>query len=269
MTASIHKCVFPVAGKGTRFLPVTKVLPKELLPVIDKPLLQFGVEEAYAASIEEMIMVISEEKRAIEDYFCKDHTSYTNKQKLSLSELNELMEHCEFKFPLQPESLGLGHAISCASADIGAEDFAVLLPDDLCSSNTLRQMMSLYRQYQCCVIAVERVGQDDIDRYGIIDIDDKPLENGVYRVHSMVEKPKKEIAPSNLGVIGRYILMNEVLEILATVQPAVNGEIQLTSALNTLAQQGQVIAYELPSQRFDCGTAAGLVEAIKSYSRFN
>ena len=262
----INKCLFPVAGRGTRFLPITKAIPKELLPVVDKPLLQFGVEEAYNARISDMVMVISDEKRAIEQYFTADHGLYSQKQQLALSKLKTLMDYCQFSFPRQQQMLGLGHAISCGAEAIGKDDFAVLLPDDLCNINTLSTMIKLQQKYQCCVIAVEPVNAADLHRYGIIKAKAKPLEAGVLQVTDMVEKPKPEEAPSNYGVIGRYILSNDVLAILATTKPGINGEIQLTDALKIKAQQGNMIAYVLPHKRFDCGTASGLVNAINAYS---
>ena len=265
----INKCLFPVAGYGTRFLPVTKAVPKEMLPILAKPLIQYGVEEAMSAGITTIAMVISKHKQAIKDHFrahpeIESSVQGTAKASL-LDEVNYATEHCDFTYIEQQQMLGLGHAIHSGQPLIGNEAFAVILPDDLCTNvgdSVLAQMTKLYAQHpDCCIVAIEEVPMDEVDKYGVID--GKLLDNSdnAYRVHNMLEKPDSADAPTNLAIIGRYILTPEIFTVLANTQPDKNGEIQITDALMILAKQGKVIAYKFQGQRFDCGSIKGFVEA--------
>ncbi|BAS68266.1 UTP--glucose-1-phosphate uridylyltransferase GalU [Bathymodiolus septemdierum thioautotrophic gill symbiont] len=265
----INKCLFPVAGYGTRFLPVTKAVPKEMLPILAKPLIQYGVEEAMSAGITTIAMVISKHKQAIKDHFrahpeIESSVQGTAKASL-LDEVNYVTEHCDFTYIEQQQMLGLGHAIHSGQPLIGNEAFAVILPDDLCTNvgdSVLAQMTKLYAQHpDCCIVAIEEVPMDEVDKYGVID--GKLLDNSdnAYRVHNMLEKPDSADAPTNLAIIGRYILTPEIFTVLANTQPDKNGEIQITDALMILAKQGKVIAYKFQGQRFDCGSIKGFVEA--------
>ncbi|MDC9714944.1 MAG: UTP--glucose-1-phosphate uridylyltransferase GalU [Gammaproteobacteria bacterium] len=265
----INKCLFPVAGYGTRFLPATKAIPKEMLPILTKPLIQYGVEEAMSAGIRTMAMVTSKHKQAIENHF-KTHPEIessiqgTAKESL-LDEVNRTIEQCDFAYIEQQQMLGLGHAIYTGKPLIGNEPFAVILPDDLCANDgnsVLLQMTKLYAQHpDCCIVAIEAVSMDAVDKYGVIDGNLLNGSNNAYRVHNMVEKPSPAVAPSNLAIIGRYILTPDIFTVLENTKPDKNGEIQITDALMTLAKKGKVIAYQFQGRRFDCGNVKGFVEA--------
>jgi UTP--glucose-1-phosphate uridylyltransferase len=271
----INKCLFPVAGYGTRFLPATKAIPKEMLPILTKPLIQYGVEEAMSAGMSTIAMVTSKYKQAIKNHF-EPHTDIeasikgTTKESL-LNEVNYASEQCDFAYIEQDQMLGLGHAIYTGRLLIGDEPFAVILPDDLCISDgdsVLAQMTKLYEQYpDCCIVAIEEVPMSEVDKYGVID--GKLLKGSVnaYQVNSMVEKPSPENAPTNLAIIGRYILTPEIFDVLENTNPDKNGEIQITDALMTLAKKGKVIAYKFQGRRFDCGSVKGFVMAANVFAK--
>jgi len=266
----IKKCLFPVAGYGTRFLPVTKSLPKEMLPIVNKPLIQYGVEEAAAAGITDMAFVTGRGKRAIPDHFdmsyeLETEISGTGKEQ-HLDEIRELIESCRFTFTRQKQMKGLGHAILAGETLIGAEAFAVILADDLCLAedmSVIEQMVQLYKQFRCSIVAIQEVPMDEVDKYGVIAGDQ--VRDDIYRVTNMVEKPSAEEAPSNLAVIGRYILTPDIFDYLRKTEPGKNGEVQLTDAIMAQAQAGCVMAYKFQGQRFDCGSIDGFVEATNFY----
>jgi UTP--glucose-1-phosphate uridylyltransferase len=269
----IRKCLFPVAGYGTRFLPATKAMPKEMLPVVNKPLIQYGVEEAIEAGISEVGFITGRGKRAIADHF---DTSYeleheirgSSKEKY-LDDIRKVMDRCEFIFMRQRAMLGLGHAILTGAPIIGDEPFAVILADDLCArpgpeqKRTLGQLVEYYEKYNCSVIAIEEVPKENISSYGVIA--GTEIEDGVFEVSDMVEKPSPEDAPSNMGIIGRYILTPDIFDFIRQTEPGTNGEVQITDAIRSLAQTKRVIAVKFKGQRFDCGSIDGFVEATNFY----
>ncbi len=262
----IHKCLFPVAGYGTRFLPATKSMPKEMLPVVNKPLVQYGVEEAIAAGMKTCAMVTGRGKRAIADHFDisyeLEHQISGSDKEARLESIRNLLDQGVFTMVRQREMKGLGHAILTGESLIGNEAFGVLLSDDLCLNEgpgVLSQMVELYRQFRCSIVAVQEVPMDEVHKYGVISGEN--LKEGLYRVDNMVEKPAKEDAPSNLAIIGRYILTPDIFDILRTTPPGANGEVQITDALMTQAQQGCVMAYKFQGRRFDCGSVPGFIEA--------
>ena len=271
----INKCLFPVAGYGTRFLPATKAIPKEMLPILTKPLIQYGVEEAMSAGMTTMAMVTSKYKQAIKNHF-EPHADIeasikgTAKSAL-LDEVNHTSEQCDFTYIEQQEMLGLGHAIYTGKPLIGNEPFAVILPDDLCTNSAdsvLTQMVRLYEQHpDCCIVAIEEVPMTEVDKYGVIDGELLEGSNDAYRVHSMVEKPSSADAPTNLAIIGRYILTSEIFDALENTVPDKNGEIQITDALMTLAKQGKVIAYKFQGERFECCSVKGFVVATNYFAK--
>lgn len=263
----IRKCLFPVAGYGTRFLPATKSMPKEMLPIVNKPLVQYGVEEAIEAGMTNCALVTGRGKRAIADHF---DTSYelehqiagSNKEAL-LGSIREVIEQGVFTMVRQHEMRGLGHAILTGEPLIGPEPFGVVLSDDLCINDdgpgVLAQMVELYKQFRCSIVAVQEVPMEDIHKYGVIA--GECMKDGLYRVERMVEKPKAEDAPSNLAIIGRYILTPDIFDIIRETEPGANGEVQITDALQTQARRGCVMAYRFQGRRFDCGSVPGFVEA--------
>ena len=266
----IRKCLFPAAGYGTRFLPATKAIPKEMLPVLTKPLLQYGVEEAISANIETMAIVTGRGKRAIEDHFDisyeLEHQIMGTKKEHYLTEIRKVITNCTFSYTRQIEMKGLGHAIACGETLIGNEPFAVILADDLCDndgSSVLFQMIKLYEKYQCSIVAVEEIAPEDSNKYGVIAGD--IIEDNVIRVTDMVEKPEPQDAPSNLAIIGRYILTPDIFEIIKDTKAGRGGEIQITDALLTQAKKGGVIAYKFKGKRFDCGSVDGFVEATNYF----
>ena len=270
----IHKCLFPVAGYGTRFLPATKSSPKEMLPVVNKPLIEYGVQEALDAGLTRVGFVTGRGKRAIEDHFDKnyeleDQIRGTGKEDL-IQPTRTLIDQCEFSYTRQKEMKGLGHAILTGETLIGDEPFAVVLADDLCiaeGDGVLTQMVKLFRQFRCSIVAVEEVPEDNIHQYGVVA--GEPLKEGVYRITDMVEKPAKEDAPSNMGIIGRYILTPDIFDVLRATSPGKNGELQITDALKTQAEEGCVLAYRFSGRRFDCGSIDGFVEATNyCYDKF-
>ncbi len=270
----IHKCLFPVAGYGTRFLPATKSSPKEMLPVVNKPLIEYAVQEAVHAGLTRIGFVTGRGKRAIEDHFDKnyeleDQIRGTGKEDL-IQPTRDLIEACEFSYTRQKEMKGLGHAILTGETLIGDEPFAVVLADDLCIANgdgVLMQMVKLFRQFRCSIVAVEEVPDDHIHQYGVVA--GQPLKDGVYRITDMIEKPLKDEAPSNLGIIGRYILTSDIFDVLRETEPGKNGELQITDALKKQAQEGCVLAYRFKGRRFDCGSIDGFIDATNyCYEKF-
>ncbi len=267
MSTRITKCLFPAAGYGTRFLPVTKAMPKEMLPILTKPLIQYGVEEAVEAGMTTMAIITGRGKRAIEDHFdisyeLENQIKGTSKEHL-LTEIRALITQCTFTYTRQVEMKGLGDAILKGGALIGREPFGVVLADDLCinpgGDGVLKQMIALNEKYRCCVVAIMEVPEDQTYKYGVIE--GKEMEDGVYRVTGMVEKPEPDEAPSNLAIIGRYILTPEIFDAIRQTKPGKNGEIQITDALLALAKKGMVLAYKFEGNRFDCGSVEGYVEA--------
>jgi UTP--glucose-1-phosphate uridylyltransferase len=267
----IKKCLFPAAGYGTRFLPATKSVPKEMLPVLTKPLIQYGVEEAVSAGMNTMAMVISKYKKSIEDHFdrhtdIEDNISGSSKEEL-LSEVNSLINNCTFSYTRQLEMKGLGHAILTGQTLIGNEPFAVILADDLCDNDgesVLSQMTKVYEKYpNHCIVAVEEIPMSDTNKYGVIA--GSNIEDNIIKVDNMVEKPEPKDAPSNFAIIGRYILTPEIFDIIENTPAGKGGEIQITDALLTLAKQGKVLAYKFDGKRFDCGSIDGFVEATNHY----
>lgn len=270
MKNPIKKCLFPAAGYGTRFLPATKATPKEMLPVLTKPLIQYGVEEALAAGIDNMAIVTGRGKRAIEDHFdisyeLEHQIKGTNKEHY-LTEIRSVITKCTFSYTRQIEMKGLGHAILCGENLIGDQPFAVLLADDLCDAPTkgvLSQMVELYKKYQCSIVAIEEIPKEDTNKYGVIAGNE--IEPGIFMVKDMVEKPEPDVAPSNLAIIGRYILTPDIFEIIKETKPGKGGEIQITDALLTQAKRGMVLAYKFEGQRFDCGSIDGFVKATNHF----
>jgi len=270
----IRKCLFPVAGYGTRFLPVTKAIPKEMLPIGSKPLIQYSIEEALGCDISDMVMITSKHKGAIRAHFEPNHEIEANvkgseKEKL-LNGLNMIIDACEFSYIEQQEMLGLGHAISCGDQVIGGEPFAVLLPDDLCHNegdSVLGQMKDIYEKNpDCCVVAIEEVPIEEVNKYGVIDGELVSGSTNIYQVENMIEKPDPAEAPTNLAIIGRYILIPDIFDVLKDVRPDRNGEIQITDALMVLAKQGKVLAYKFQGTRFDCGSPKGFLRASNEMS---
>jgi UTP--glucose-1-phosphate uridylyltransferase len=266
----LRKAVFPVAGLGSRFLPVTKASPKEMLPVVDKPLIQFAVEEAAAAGITEMIFVTGRNKRAIEDHFDKAYeleTELERKNKTVLLDMvrSVLPEGVRCIYLRQAEPLGLGHAVLCAQPVVGNEAFAVILADDLMDSQppAIARMAQVFSREGASLLGVEEVPRDQTQSYGIVTID--KMQGDIARIHSIVEKPKPAVAPSNLAVIGRYVLTPRIFELLSAVTPGAGGEIQLTDAISALLAHEQVFAVRLPGRRFDCGSKIGYLQAMVEF----
>ena len=267
----ITKAVFPVAGMGTRFLPATKASPKEMLPIVDKPLIQYAVEEAVAAGITELIFVTGRSKRAIEDHFDKAYEMEAELEARGKTKMLELLRgiipaEITCVYIRQAEALGLGHAVLCARQVVGNEPFAILLADDLLVGEppVLKQMIDLYAHYHSSVIGVQDVPRKETSQYGIVDA--RELEVGVHKINSMVEKPKPEDAPSTLGVVGRYILTPRIFSHLEKVQAGAGGEIQLTDGIASLLQQEQVLAYAYKGIRYDCGSKIGYLKATVQFA---
>ena len=268
--ATIRKCLFPAAGYGTRFLPATKAMPKEIMPILNKPLIEYGVEEALAAGMHYIAVVTGRGKRALEDHFdisyeLEHQISGTTKEQY-LEGIRHLIRECTFSYTRQIEMLGLGHAILTGETLIGPEPFGVVLADDLCVGEpdpVLAQMVQIYRKYRCSIVAIEEVPHEEVDKYGIIA--GAPLEEGIYVVSDMVEKPSVSEAPTNLAIIGRYILTPDIFDILRATPPGKNGELQITDALKAQATSGMVLAYKFKGRRFDCGSVDGYVEATNYF----
>ncbi|RLA44727.1 MAG: UTP--glucose-1-phosphate uridylyltransferase [Gammaproteobacteria bacterium] len=262
----IKKCMFPVAGYGTRFLPATKSMPKEMLPVVNKPLVQYGVEEALDADLTEICLVTGRGKRAINDFFdisfeLEHQIAGTDKEPY-LASIRDVIARGKFATTRQSEMKGLGHAILTGELLVGNEPFGVVLADDLCvceEQGVMAQLVEIYRRTKCSVIAIEEVDEAEVSKFGVIaGVEEEP---GLYAVTDMVEKPEAKDAPSNLAIIGRYVLTPYIFEILRHTPPGKNGEVQLTDALLTMAKTSKVLAYKFKGRRFDCGSVDGYVEA--------
>ena len=269
----INKCLFPAAGYGTRFLPATKAVPKEMLPILTKPLLQYGVEEALSAGINNMAIVTGRGKRSIEDHFdnsieLESQLMGTSKEHY-LKEIKDVIKKSTFTYVRQHEMLGLGHAILTGEPLIGNEPFAVILADDLCDckdNGVISQMIEVYNQHRCSIIAIEEVPDNETNQYGIIATQKIGNSDNTFLVTDMVEKPEIGNAPSNMAIIGRYILTPDIFEILKTISPGKNHEIQITDALLAQAKKGKVIAYKFEGKRFDCGNIKGYLEATNHFA---
>jgi len=268
----IQKCLFPAAGYGTRFLPATKAMPKEMLPILNKPLIQYGVEEAYDAGCNVMAIITGRGKRAITDHFDisyeLEHQIKGTPKEAMLGDIRKLIDKCTFTYTRQNEMKGLGDAILKGRVLVGDnESFAVVLADDLCinpdGDGVLYQMINIHNRFRCSVVAIMEVSNEDVHKYGIIS--GREIENGVYMVDNMIEKPNKDKAPSNLAIIGRYILTPDIFNIIENTKPGKNGEVQITDALLTQAKRGMVLAYKFKGKRFDCGSVEGFVEATNYF----
>jgi UTP--glucose-1-phosphate uridylyltransferase len=264
----IRKAVFPVAGLGSRFLPATKAQPKEMLPIVDKPLIQYAVEEAVAAGITEMIFITGRNKRAIEDHFDMNpelESALADKQELRDIARNVLPPGCTCIFIRQAEPLGLGHAVLCARPVVGDQPFAVLLADDLIDADppTMARMADRFEKEGCSLLGVEDVPRDRTGSYGIVSPADPHAE--VTQIHAIVEKPKPEDAQSTLGVVGRYVLTPAIFDMLASGKPGSGGEIQLTDAISALLARERVLAMRIGGRRYDCGSKLGYLKATVEY----
>lgn len=266
----IRKAIIPAAGLGTRFLPATKAMPKEMLPIVDKPTIQYIVEEAVASGIEDIIIVTGKGKRAIEDHFDNSFElefGLAEKQKWELLEsVRKSSEMADIHYIRQKEPKGLGHAIWCARKFIGNEPFAVLLGDDIVEAEKpcLRQMIDIFDQYKSSVVGVQQVPWEEVSRYGVVD--GTPLAERVYKANRLVEKPKREEAPSNLAILGRYILTPRIFDILGEQQVGVGGEIQLTDAIARLSDVERIIAYDFEGKRHDVGEKMGFIQTTIHYA---
>ena len=270
----ISKCLFPAAGYGTRFLPATKAVPKEMLPILTKPLLQYGVEEALSAGITNMAIVTGRGKRSIEDHF--DHSFELDSQLKGtpkehyLKEITEVIEKATFTYVRQQKMLGLGHAILTGKPLIGNEAFAVILADDLCNCDdkgVISQMKDIYDKYKCSIVAIQEVPLSQTSKYGIITGELIGNSKDTYLVSNMIEKPSKKNAPSTMAIIGRYILTPDIFNILNNIEDKNGNEIQITDALLEQAKQGRVIAYKFKGKRFDCGSVEGYVQATNHFAK--
>ncbi|HIC9363891.1 TPA: UTP--glucose-1-phosphate uridylyltransferase GalU [Campylobacter coli] len=267
----LQTCIFPAAGYGTRFLPATKTLPKEMLPILTKPLIHYGVDEALEAGMENMGFVTGRGKRALEDYFDisyeLEHQISGTKKEYLLDEIRSLINRCTFTFTRQNQMKGLGDAVLKGRPLVGDEAFGVILADDLCVNeeglNVMAQMVKIYEKYRCTIIAVMEVPKEQVSNYGVIS--GNFVEDNLIMVNSMIEKPSPQEAPSNLAIIGRYILTPDIFGILENTQAGKNSEIQLTDALLTQATNGMVLAYKFQGKRFDCGSVEGFVEATNYF----
>jgi len=270
----VRKAIIPAAGLGTRFLPATKALPKEMIPIVDKPAIQYIVEEALASGIEEILIIIGRDKAAIEDHFDRsiemEHQLAAHGKEELLQLVTDIAAMTNIHFVRQKSPLGLGHAISKGEVFAAGEPVAVLLPDEIMDSDVpcLRQLIDKYEQYGCSVLAVREVPDEDVPKYGIVAGD--PVDDGdmnaagrekTFRVNNLVEKPKKEDAPSNMAIIGRYIITPEIFGLLSHAKAGAGGEIQLTDSLKTLADQQGMIAYVFDGNRYDSGDKFGFLQA--------
>ena len=268
----IRKAVFPVAGLGTRFLPATKAMPKEMLPIVDKPLIQYAVEEAVAAGVTELIFITGRNKRAIEDHFdslpeLEQELEGKNKLELLDAVRNIIPSHVSCIYTRQPRALGLGHAVLCAAPIVGNEPFLVLLADDLIDAATpvSRQLVEAAHQYNGSIVATQNVNRNETNKYGIVS--GIPVDSRATRLNGIVEKPAPEVAPSTQAVVGRYVLEPEIFEHLRRTQAGVGGEIQLTDGIASLLESRAVYAYEYEGTRYDCGSKAGFFHATLEFGR--
>ena len=271
----IKKCLFPAAGYGTRFLPTTKSIPKEMMPIVNKPLIQYGVEEAMEAGMNGMAIITGRGKRALADHFdinyeLEHQIAGTDKEEL-LEQIRHVIDNCTFSYTRQIEMKGLGHAILTGETLIGDQPFAVVLADDLCYSpdqGVLSQMVEQYKKHRCSIVAIEEVPTDETHKYGVIAGEE--IEPGLIKITDMVEKPDPADAPSNLAIIGRYILTPDIFDIIRDTAPGRNNEVQITDALLTQATKGAgVLGYKFKGRRFDCGSVPGFMEASKFYFENN
>lgn len=266
----VKKAIIPAAGLGTRFLPATKAQPKEMLPIVDKPTLQYIIEEAVKSGIEEILIITGRNKKSIEDHFDKSvelELELEQKGKKEMLEMvKEISNMVNIHYIRQKEPKGLGHAIYCAKSFIGNEPFAVLLGDDIVDSNVpcLKQLIDAYNEYKTTILGVQHVDVDNVDKYGILDV--KHIEDRVYKVKDMIEKPNKDEAPSNIAILGRYIINPSIFEILEKQEPGKGGEIQLTDALKTLSKQEAIYAYDFEGRRYDVGDKLGFLEATIDFA---
>ena len=266
----VKKAIIPAAGLGTRFLPATKAQPKEMLPIVDKPTIQFIIEEAIASGIEEILIITGRNKKCIEDHFDKSIELEMELEKAGKSDLLELVrdisDMVDIHYIRQKEPKGLGHAIHCAKTFVGNEPFAVLLGDDVVDSEVpcLKQLIDCYNEYKTTIVGVQPVDEDKVDKYGIVD--GIHIEDRVYKVKDLVEKPSVEEAPSNIAILGRYIITPQIFKVLENTAPGKNGEIQLTDALKTLIGQEAMYAYNFKGKRYDLGDKFGFIQATIEYA---
>ena len=270
MQKKVRKAVIPAAGLGTRFLPATKAQPKEMLPIVDKPTLQYIIEEAIESGIEEILIVTGRSKKSIEDHFDRSVELELELEKKGKTEMLKMVQDISnmvnIHYIRQKEPKGLGHAIYCAKSFIGNEPFAVLLGDDIVDSETpcLKQLINAYDEYKTSVLGVQQVAVDDTDKYGILDV--KHIEDRVYKVKDMVEKPNVEDAPSNIAILGRYIITPQIFKVLENTKPGKGGEIQLTDALLNLISEEAMYAYDFEGTRYDVGDKLGFLKATVEYA---
>lgn len=275
MTARVRKAVFPAAGLGTRFLPATKAQPKEMLPLVDKPLIQYGVEESIQSGVQNIIIVTGRGKSAIEDHFDVsfelENLLEHKKKKDLLQQVRSVSDMIDVSYVRQKEALGLGHAVMRARELVGPEPFAVVLSDDVIDAEIpcLRQLMDIYEFFGASVVALMEVPNDQISAYGVVDaepVDHNGAKNRLYRIRNMVEKPKAEDAPSNLAIIGRYILVPEIFDSISKIEPGLGGEIQLTDALKHLLRSRPIYGYKFEGRRFDAGDKLGFLKATVEFA---
>lgn len=270
MKKYVKKAIIPAAGLGTRFLPATKSQPKEMLPIVDKPTLQYIIEEAIESGIEEILVVTGRNKKSIEDHFDRSVELELELEQKGKTEMLEMVRNIsnmvDIHFIRQKEPKGLGHAIYCAKSFVGDEPFAVLLGDDIVDNSTpcLKQLIDAYDEYKTSILGVQQVSKEDTDKYGILDV--KHIEDRVYKVKDMIEKPNVEDAPSNIAILGRYIITPTIFDILENQQPGKGGEIQLTDALKTLGSQEAIYAYNFEGRRYDVGDKLGFLEATIDFA---
>ena len=270
MSQTVRKAIIPAAGLGKRFLPATKAQAKEMLPIVDKPTLQYIIEEAIASGIEEILIVTGRNKKSIEDHFDRSVELELELEQKNKKEMLEMVQNISnmvnIHYIRQKEPKGLGHAVHCAKSFIGDEPFAVLLGDDIVDADTpcLKQMINCYDEYKTTVLGVQEVAKENVDKYGILDV--KHIEERVYKVKDMVEKPAVEEAPSNIAILGRYIITPEIFNILENQEPGKGGEIQLTDALQTLATKEAIYAYNFEGRRYDVGDKLGFLEATVDFA---
>ena len=266
----VRKAIIPAAGLGTRFLPATKALPKEMLPIVDKPTMQYIIEEAVASGIEEILIITGRNKKSIEDHFDKSvelELELENKHKDGLlKQVREISNLVDIHFIRQKEPKGLGHAINCARAFVGNEPFAVMLGDDIVDAKTpcLKQLMDCFEEKEATIVGVQEVAKENVDKYGIVD--GVKINDRVYKVNNLVEKPGVDVAPSNVAILGRYIITPEIFDILDNTLPGKGGEIQLTDALKTLISKQDMYAYIFEGRRYDVGDKLGFLEATVEFA---
>lgn len=266
----VRKAIIPAAGLGTRFLPATKAQPKEMLPIVDKPTIQYIIEEAVASGIEEILIITGRNKKCIEDHFDKSVELEMELEKSDKQELLEMVrsisDMVDIHYIRQKEPKGLGHAIYCARAFVGNEPFAVLLGDDVVDSETpcLKQLMDCYKEYKTSILGVQTVAKEDVNKYGIVD--GIHIEDRVYKVKKLVEKPNVEEAPSNVAILGRYIITPQIFDIIKNTPPGKGGEIQLTDALQTLIENEAMYAYDFEGRRYDVGDKLGFLQATVEFA---